>query len=154
MMIECAPEKRAVHRRVRRQHRRLVAGDLGEDRLRQHDLFVLAVARLDDLRGGSLPSSISRMTPRSAGSSSNALSRIFGSSARGRASPTMARPSSWRDAQLLVVAAQVLDVEDLLLGQEVARRRRWILLADDALSRHDGAMVDLAAAATSSGSSL
>ena len=40
------------------------------------------------------------------------------------------------EAQLLVVAAQHLDVDDLLLGQEVARRRRRLdLLADERLGR-------------------
>ena len=46
------------------------------------------------------------------------------------------RPSSWREAQLLVVAAQHLDVEDLALGQELARGgRRLDLLADERLGR-------------------
>ena len=120
----------AVHRRVGRQHRRLVGDDLVQDRFRQDDLFVLAVAGLGDL--GRRNAVLHQQDHAAIGGEQ--LERLHDDLLEQQLEVDLEAdrsPELVGEAELLVVAAQHLDVEDLFLGQELARRRRRLdLLAN------------------------
>ena len=95
MMIEWAPEKRlSIEASADSTAVFCCTTSVRIDR-RQHDLLVAAVAGAGDARAWARPSSISRITPRSAGISSKAFMMIFSSSRSRFTSRPMDRRSSW-----------------------------------------------------------
>ena len=135
MMIECAAEKRLSIVASDDSTAALLLHDLAEDRLRQHDLLVLAVAGPRDLRRGDAV--LHEQDDAAVGR--DELERLHDDLLEQDLEVDLEADRAAelvREAQLLVVAAQDLDVEDLLLGQELARRgRRLDLLADERLGR-------------------
>ena len=130
MMIECAAENRLSIVASDDSTDGLVGHDLGHDDLRQDD--AARSCRRASWRSSApgRPSSISRITPRSAGTSSNAFVDDLRAAARGSSSRPIDARQLVGDAQPLVVAAQDLDVADLASRAGSRRRRRLDLLAD------------------------